>query len=100
LLGLSNQYDIPRLQQKCESIATKGMVSGVIWYANCLCPGVDFENVSYVWKLSKLYQTPKLREFCVGIIIKHYDVVSKSESFKYLDEEDLAELRKLKQGGK
>lgn len=80
LLSISSQYDMPRLQLKCESVATKG---------------VDFDNVAYVWRLSKLYQTHKLRDFCQGIILQHYDVVSKTDCFLTLEPEDLLELKKL-----
>lgn len=83
LLHLSNEYDIPRLQEKCESIVTKG---------------VDFENVAYVYQLSKLYRTPKLYEFCQSIIIKHFDVVSATETYESLSPEDKKHLGALATG--
>jgi len=81
LLHLSNQYDISRLQEKCESIVTKG---------------VDFDNVAYVYQLSRLYRTNKLKEFCLSIITKNYDVVSKTDTFASLGKEERAEIHATK----
>eukprot|EP01087_Luapelamoeba_hula_P003141 TRINITY_DN1295_c0_g2_i11.p1 TRINITY_DN1295_c0_g2~~TRINITY_DN1295_c0_g2_i11.p1 ORF type:complete len:1352 (+),score=256.35 TRINITY_DN1295_c0_g2_i11:242-4057(+) len=80
LLALSNQYHITRLQQQAESVVIKS---------------VDIENVAYVWKLSVMFHTSQLQQFCTSIICKHFAAVQSTDAFASLSPTEQEHLLSL-----
>ncbi|CAN0255328.1 unnamed protein product, partial [Discosporangium mesarthrocarpum] len=65
-------YTLDRLKGLCEVAVQKGITE---------------ENATALLQVSDELQAARIREICMRFIIRHFDVVSKSEGFKTLSRE-------------
>jgi len=79
LLKLADEYHLVQLKERCERFISYNL---------------DLDNVCSILSLADLYKSHQLRELCIKFIVKEFEGIKDSNTFKELSSDLVGEIKK------